>query len=100
MVRTHGLTLDDLRARQQEIPCIAARHGARRIRVFGSVARGRARPDSDIDFLVEFEPHRTVLDLSGRILDLREALDREVNVVEIRKPSRIALRIEYEAVPL
>lgn len=100
MVRTQALTLEDLRTRRDEIRGIAARHGARSIRVFGSVARGRARPDSDVDFLVEFEPDRTVLDLSGLILDLREVLDREVNVVEIGKPSRTAVRIGREAVPL
>ena len=100
MVRTQALTLEDLRIRRDEIRGIAARHGARRIRVFGSVARGQARPDSDVEFLVEFEPDRTVLELSGLILDLRDALDREVNVVEIKKPSRIARRIKREAVPL
>ena len=102
MARARGLTLEDLRTRREEILRIAARHGARNIRIFGSVAHGRARPDSDVDFLVEFEADRTVLDLSGLVLDLREALDREVNVVESGngKTSPIAQRIEREAVPL
>ena len=95
-----GLTLDDLRARRDEILRIAARHGAHNVRVFGSVARGQARPDSDIDFLVEFEPERTVLDLSSLILDLQEALGRKVDVVEIWRPSRGAKRIQQESVPL
>lgn len=100
MAQAQGLTLEELRTRREEILRIAARHGARNVRVFGSVARGRARPDSDVDFLVEFDPDRTVLDLSGLILDLRAALEREVNVVEIRRPSRIARRIEQEALLL
>lgn len=79
---------------------IAERHGARNIRVFGSVARGDARPDSDVDFVVELEPGRTMLDLSGLILDLQDVLAREVNLVEITTPSRAAERIQREAVPL
>lgn len=102
MARTQSPSLEDLRKRREEILNIAARHGARNVRIFGSVARGRARLDSDVDFLVEFEQGRTVLDLSGLILDLREALDSEVNVVEIGHgmPSPVAERIEQEAVPL
>ena len=48
---------------QDEIREIAAKHGARNVRVFGSVARGDARPDSDVDFLVDMEPGRTLLDV-------------------------------------
>ena len=95
-------TLASLRARREELLRIAAAHGAHNVRVFGSVARGQARPDSDIDFLVEFEPDRTVLDLSGLILDLEEALGRRVDVVELRHPASpaAAARIQQEAVPL
>jgi predicted nucleotidyltransferase/DNA-binding XRE family transcriptional regulator len=93
-------TLADLRARRDELLAIAARHGARQVRVFGSVARGDARPDSDVDFLVELERGRTVLDLSGLILDLEDALGRKVDVVEVRRPSEAAERVRHEAVPL
>jgi predicted nucleotidyltransferase len=93
-------TLSDLRARREEILRVAAARGARNIRVFGSVARGQARADSDVDLLVELEPDRTVLDLSELILDLREALGREVDVVEIRRRTASADRILREAVPL
>ena len=48
-------------SKRAEIPEIAARHGARKVRVFGSVARGTARPSSDIDFLVEMEEGRSLL---------------------------------------
>lgn len=68
--------------------------------MFGSVVRGEAGPDSDVDFLIEMEPGRSVLDLSELILDLEDALGREVDVVEMRRSSPIAERIEREAVPL
>ncbi len=50
-----------LASKKDEILRIAATHGARNVRVFGSVARGEARPDSDVDFLVDMEPGRTLL---------------------------------------
>jgi uncharacterized protein len=93
-------TLTDLRARRVELLQIAAARGAQSVRVFGSVARGDARVDSDVDFLVEFEPGRTVLDLSELILDFEEAIGRAVDVVTIRRPSPIAERIRREAVLL
>jgi predicted nucleotidyltransferase len=93
-------TLEALRRRRAELLGIAKTHGARNVRVFGSVARGDARLDSDVDFVVELEPGRTMLDLSGLILDLQDALGREVNVVEITTPSRAADRIQREALPL
>ena len=95
-----GLTLEDLRSRREEILSIAAARGARNVRVFGSVARGQAGPESDVDFLVELEPNRTVLDVSELILDLEEALGRRVDVVQVRWRSPIAEQIEREAVPL
>jgi predicted nucleotidyltransferase len=77
-----ALTLEDLRARRMDIERIAARHGAHDVRVFGSVADGRARHDSDVDLLVQMENGRTVLDLCDLILDLEELLGRPVHVVE------------------
>jgi len=93
-------TLEELRARRAELLRIAAARGARSVRVFGSIARGEAQADSDVDLLVELEPGRTVLDLSELILDLEEALGRAVDVVEIRRPSPLAERIQREAIPL
>jgi predicted nucleotidyltransferase len=93
-------TLEDLRRRRTEIERIATRRGARNIRVFGSVARGDANAESDIDFLVEFESGRNVLDLSELILDLEEALGRRVDVVEIFRPSPLADHIRSQAIPL
>lgn len=56
------------------------RRGVVRASVFGSVARGEATEGSDVDFLVEFENGRTLVDLSGLRLDLCEILDRDVDV--------------------
>ncbi len=50
-----------LQSKRAQILTIAARHGARKVRVFGSVARGTARPSSDMDFLVEMEEGRSLL---------------------------------------
>ena len=79
---------------------MAASGSSRIVRVFGSVGRGQARTDSDVDLLADMEPGRTVLDLSELIPDLREALGRDVDVLEIRRPSPAAERILREAVPL
>lgn len=70
-----------IKEKRDEILQIAARHGARNVRVFGSVARGDARSDSDIDFLVEMEPDRSLLDLIGMKQDLENLLGRSVDVV-------------------
>ncbi len=94
------MTLEELRARRGDIERVTARWGAHNLRVFGSVARGEAQADSDVDFLVEMEPGRTVLDLSELILDLEETLGCQVDVVEIRHPSTFGDQIREQAVPL
>ena len=77
------------------------KHGARKVRVFGSVARGEADETSDIDFLVDLEPGRTLFDLGGLLLDLRDLLGREVDVVTERGlKARIRRRVLREAVAL
>ena len=77
-----GMTLDDLRARRDEILRLAEKHGASNVRVFGSVARGEARPDSDVDFLVTFREGASLYDLSGLWQDLQELLGCEVSLIE------------------
>ena len=78
-----------LRSKRAEILEIAARHGARKVRVFGSVARGTARPSSDIDFLVEMEEGRSLLDHAALILDLERLLKRSVDVASERGLRRL-----------
>lgn len=70
-----------LEEKREEILRIAASHGARNVRVFGSVARGDAEESSDIDLLVDMEPGRSLLDRGELIADLRDLLGRKVDVV-------------------
>jgi hypothetical protein len=79
----------------------AARHGARNVRVFGSVARGEADDKSDLDLLVDMESGRSLLDLAGLHLDLEDLLGVKVDVGTERglKP-RIRARVLGEAMPL
>lgn len=65
---------------REQVQEVMRRHGVERASVFGSFARGDDQPASDIDFLVELEEGRTLLDLSGLRLDLEELLEREVDV--------------------
>ncbi|MUG98046.1 DNA polymerase subunit beta [Scytonema sp. UIC 10036] len=71
-----------LKAYREEILRIAALYGAYNVRVFGSVARGEARLDSDVDFLVELEPQRTLIDQIALMQSLSELLGRKVDVTE------------------
>ena len=90
-----------LKEKREDILRIAAKHGARNVRVFGSVVRGEARPDSDVDFLVDMEPGRTLLDMGGLLMDLRDALGQEVDVVTERGlKTRIRERVLKEAMPV
>ena len=75
------VTLDTLRSeRREEILQLAARRGAHSLRVFGSVARGEANEDSDLDLLVAWEPGRSLLDHAGLVQDLQELLGIKVHV--------------------
>ena len=67
--------------RRAEIRAVAARHGVTNLRVFGSVARGEARPDSDIDFLIEIGPVTSAWFPAGLIIDLEQLLGHRVEVV-------------------
>ena len=73
-----------LQSKREKILQIAARHGARKVRVFGSVARGEARRGSDIDFLVEMDEGRSLLDHAALILDLERLLKCPVDVASER----------------
>ena len=67
--------------KRDAILAIAARHGASNVRVFGSVAEGTAGEASDVDFLVDLEPRRSLFDLGGLLMDLQDLLGRKVDVV-------------------
>lgn len=90
-----------LREKREEILQIAARHGAFNVRVFGSVARGEANAESDVDFLIELEQGRSLLDRAALVLDLENLLGRRVDVANERglKP-RVREEILREAVRL
>ncbi len=72
---------EQIRDKRQEILDLAAARGASNVRVFGSVARGEAHGDSDVDFLVTLARDRSLIDLGGLLMDLRDLLGREVDVV-------------------
>ncbi len=96
------VSLDELRSDWSEaIFRIAARRGASRVRVFGSVARGENHDNSDIDFLMDLEPGRTLFNLSKLLADLQALLHHPVDVVtEKRLRPKIRERVVGEAIAL
>ncbi len=96
------MSLDELlRSKREDILRIAAKYGAYNVRIFGSVARGEADSESDIDLLVNMEPGRSLLDLCGLLIDLEELLGCKVDVVtEKGLRDRIRERVLKEAVTL
>jgi predicted nucleotidyltransferase len=92
---------DLLESKRAEILRIAEEHGAHNIRIFGSVARGEADEQSDIDFLVEFEPGTSLLTHSSLVVALEELLGCKVDVApEKALKERMKRRIIGEAQPL
>lgn len=90
-----------LREKRTEILRVAASHGARKVRIFGSVARGEAGPESDLDFLIDLEPGRSLLDHAALLLELEAILGCKVDVVTERGlRTRIRERVLQEAVAL
>ncbi len=90
-----------LQTKREDILRTAAKYGAYNVRVFGSVARGEADEQSDIDLLVNMEPDRSLFDLGGLWTDLQDLLGHNVDVVpEDCLRTRIRERVLKEAVPL
>jgi predicted nucleotidyltransferase len=100
---SRGLTLNDLRRRREEILQIAARYDASNVRVFGSVARGEADVQSDVDFLVDIETDKRGFDFFGLLEDLRRDLEVLLGVpVDVGEAvqEHARGRVERDTVPL
>jgi len=90
-----------LHQQRDTILTLAHQHGAYNVRVFGSVARGQARPESDIDFLVNVKPIHSAWFPAGLVLDLEKLLGRKIDVVtEETLHAAIRSQILQEAIPL
>lgn len=96
------MTITDLlRSRREHILQVAAQHGAHNVRLFGSIARGNAGPESDIDFLVQMESGRSLLDLIELSQELEALLQRKVDILTDGGLSPyLEQRFHAEAVPL
>ena len=96
------MEMNDLIAEKREVILqLANKRGVRRVRIFGSVARGEPTPNSDIDFLIDMDPGRSLFDMGGFLMDLEDLLGTEVDVVtEAGLRPRIRQRVLEEAVPL
>ena len=88
-------------SRKEQILALAVKYGASDVRVFGSVARGTADENSDVDFLVNLAPGRSLFDLGGLLYELQKLLGRNVDVITPAglRP-RIRERVLKEAVPI
>jgi len=90
-----------LRAYRQQILDLATRHGARDVRVFGSLARGEGGESSDLDLLVTLVEGRSLLDLIGLKQDIEDLIHRSVDVVSERALSPyLREQVLSEAIPL
>jgi uncharacterized protein len=93
--------IETLRQRREEIIVIARQHHADNIRLFGSVARGNERLDSDVDFLVDFQPGSTLFDQIALIEELSNKLGRKIDVISSRALNRhLAQKIKQESIAL
>ena len=94
-------TMEVIEQKREEIRRIAAKHGARNVRVFGSVVRDEAGPESDVDFLIEVGSTTSSWFPAGLIVDLEDLLGRPVEVVTERALDRdLRERVLREAVPV
>ena len=90
-----------VKERRDEILALAVKYGAHHVRVFGSVVRGQADEESDLDLLVTMEPGRSLLNLGGLLMEARDLLDCKVDVVtEQGLRPRIREQVLREAMPI
>ena len=92
--------LQDLRIKRAEILDLARSHHLANVRVFGSVARGEAGPNSDVDILIDREPEATVLDIAEFATDLEDSLGCRVDVIVDSGDSSVIQTIRSNAAPL
>ncbi len=93
--------LEELRAQKAEIEALAAEYGISNIRIFGSVARGEEREDSDVDVLIHIDAGKTYFDLIRFENDLKEKWNKDVDVISDRGLYHyIKDKILAEATPL
>lgn len=92
---------DIILEKKSDIVQLAKLHGATHVRIFGSTARGEDHPNSDVDFLVEFDEDRSLFDLIRLKAELEQLLDRQVDVVTSESlNSRVRGDVLGEAIPL
>ncbi len=90
-----------LQEKREKILHLAAQYGASNVRIFGSVARGEEREDSDIDFLVDMDSDRSLLDRIALIQDLEDLLGRKVDVANVKGLREyFREKILHQAIPL
>ncbi|MBW4419289.1 MAG: nucleotidyltransferase domain-containing protein [Myxacorys californica WJT36-NPBG1] len=95
------MDFQDLQEKRDEILAIAAKHGARNVRVFGSVVSGEATSESDVDFLIDLGEKLSPWFPTGLIHELEDLLGRKVDVVTARAVHYfIRDRVLEEAKPL
>lgn len=70
-----------INAQRAGILDLAARHGARNVRIFGSMVHGTSGPESDVDLVVDLDEGRSLLDLGRLLMDLQDLLGRKVDIV-------------------
>ncbi len=75
------MNIDEVKAKREDILNIAKKHGAYNIRIFGSVVRGEAKQDSDLDVLIDLEPNRSLFDHAALMIELQETMNCKVDVV-------------------
>lgn len=90
-----------LKIKRDEILALAAKAGALNVRVFGSAARGDDREESDLDLLVDWQPHASLFDVGGLVTDLQDLLGKRVDVISAQQlHPRFRLRVLAQARPV
>lgn len=95
------MTLKEIKQKKRVILKLAELHGVKSVKIFGSVAKGYAGKGSDIDFLIEMEKDKTLLDRLAFMQSLKELLKTDVDVVsKASLKKRVKSKIEKEALSL